>query len=409
MWKKLVVAFCVMIVFICILGYMQLQRVNDELTQRLQQQNITFQTFDFDLYPNTQLTLSDANWNNPQIDAKVRSIFAEKLHLELDFWSLLQPQNAVRKFSFENAKLWSNEKKEPEFSKIDGEITGDFFLEPQRFSFANAEFNIRFNKPILLNTKQIQLSVAKGEIIRLEHLQYQFQWDYVRLNGEDFPFLKAKLNMTSPQQLELSGQIDYLNQRPSSTFALNTQAQPDFAKNIQIQGENIVAEQWLKVLDLPVLLSGTTSVVGNLIVEENQAKNGEFNVVVQQGELKGLNLLTLVKKYLPINIDDQQLKEKNTDTSFDSMTANVKWDKNNAWLNQLVLKTKYIAVTGNGTADLATMQCDITLNLGLSQLEYAYFQLPIRFFDNCQSPQYKVEFNKNFRHQLKDLLKEKFR
>ncbi|HDR1021164.1 TPA: hypothetical protein QB352_000400 [Pasteurella multocida] len=409
MWKKLVVAFSVMIAFICILGYMQLQRVNDELTQRLQQQNITFQTLDFDLYPNTQLTLSDANWNNPQTDAKVRSIFAEKLHLELDFWSLLQPQNAVRKFSFENAKLWSNEKKEPEFSKIDGEITGDFFLEPQRFSFANAEFNIRFDKPILLNTKQIQLSVAKGEILRLAHLQYQFQWDYVRLNGEDFPFLKAKLNMMSPQQLELSGQIDYLNQRPSSTFALNTQVQSDAAKSLQIQGENIVAEQWLKVLDLPVLLTGTTAVSGNLLVEENQAKTGELNVAVQQGELKGLNLLTLVKKYLPINVDDQQLKEKNTDTSFDSMTANVKWDKNNAWLNQLTLKTKYIAVTGNGTADLATMQCDITLNLGLSQLEYAYFQLPIRFFDNCQSPQYKVEFNKNFRHQLKDLLKEKFR
>ncbi|SNV42245.1 AsmA-like C-terminal region-containing protein [Pasteurella dagmatis] len=409
MWKKLIVAFSVMIVLVCIVGYVQLQRVNDELTQRLKQQNIIFQTLDFDLYPNTQLTLSNANWDNPQKDAKVRSIFAEKLHLELDFWSLFQPQNAVRKLSFENAKLWSNEKKEPEFSKINGEITGDFFLDTQRFSFANAEVNIRFDKPILLNTKQIKLSIAKGEILRIAHLQYQFQWDYVRLNGEDFPFLKAQLNMNSPRVLELNGQIDYLNQRSSSTFTLNAQSDSISAKKIHIQGENIIAEQWLKVLDLPLLISGTTALVGDLMVYENQAKNGEFNISVQQGELKGLNLLTLVKKYLPINIDEQPLKEKNTDTSFDSMTANVKWDKNNAWLNQLVLKTKYITVTGNGSADLATMQCDITLNLGLSQLEYDYFQLPIRFFDNCHSPQYKVEFNKNFRHQLKTILKEKFR
>jgi len=41
--------------------------------------------------------------------------------------------------------------------------------------------------------------------------------------------------------------------------------------------------------------------------------------------------------------------------------------------------------------------------------KYKKLALPIRFFDSCYAPQYKLNIDKNFRHQLKELIKEKLK
>ena len=55
------------------------------------------------------------------------------------------------------------------------------------------------------------------------------------------------------------------------------------------------------------------------------------------------------------------------------------------------------------------MQCDIRLNIGMSNPKYRELSLPMHFFDTCYSPQYKIEVNKNFREQLKDYIKQRIK
>ncbi|WP_424404862.1 AsmA-like C-terminal region-containing protein [Pasteurella sp. PK-2025] len=409
MWKKIVIGICCVVVTISLVIYYQIQRINAQLAQALQQHHVTFRHLDFALYPTTQLTLSDAYWQHPQQDAKVRSIFAEKLHLELDFWSLLTPQYAIKTFSFEKGKLWSNEQTAPEFSDLNGKLTGDFLIEPEQVSMMNMTFDLQLDRPLFFNTTQIQLSLTKGMIQRLSPLTYQLQWDDVQFNGEYFPLLKAKLEMASKQGLSLIGEIDYSAHQHPSHFSVSIQPQSESEKNLQLQAENLVLEQWLKVLNLPVLISGSASLSGQFRLVGQQAQQGHVEAMIQQGELKGLNLLTLVANYLPINLDKAQFSEKRTDTAFDKLNTNLTWQQQTLVLNALSFETKEVLVSGVGRVDLSNMQCDIKLNLALNQPNYSAFKLPIHFFDHCRSPRYKVEWNKQFRHQLKDLLKQKFR
>ena len=53
------------------------------------------------------------------------------------------------------------------------------------------------------------------------------------------------------------------------------------------------------------------------------------------------------------------------------------------------------------------MQCDVNLNLRANNEKYQEFVLPLRFFDNCYSPQYEVRFDKDLRNQIKHLIKRK--
>lgn len=55
------------------------------------------------------------------------------------------------------------------------------------------------------------------------------------------------------------------------------------------------------------------------------------------------------------------------------------------------------------------MQCNVDINLNSTDQRYQNLTLPINFFGNCDSPQYKINFTKKFRHQLIDAIKEKLR
>ena len=72
-------------------------------------------------------------------------------------------------------------------------------------------------------------------------------------------------------------------------------------------------------------------------------------------------------------------------------------------------KTTALLAEGSGAIDLDNVQCDVNLTLKSTNEKYKKLALPIRFFDSCYSPQYKVNIDQNFRHQLKELIKEKLK
>ena len=75
----------------------------------------------------------------------------------------------------------------------------------------------------------------------------------------------------------------------------------------------------------------------------------------------------------------------------------------------LNLKTTALLAEGAGAIDLDNVQCDVNLTLRSTNEKYKKLALPIRFFDSCYAPQYKLNIDKNFRHQLKELIKEKLK
>lgn len=174
-------------------------------------------------------------------------------------------------------------------------------------------------------------------------------------------------------------------------------------------GKNIALAPWQKMLNLPYLLTGEADISGDLVLTDTKTEKGKVAIRMAEGHFNGLNLLDLVTKYLPIHYDEARFNREDLNTSFQHLQSSLSWNATKLNLDTLTFHIDKVRVSGQGAVNLKTMTCDVTLNLGLTSPQYQHFSLPIRFFDSCSSPQYKVEFNQNLRHQLKDLIKEKLR
>ncbi|WP_101776117.1 hypothetical protein [Pasteurella oralis] len=403
MWKKIAIGSMTLIVAIFVALYWQINRAKTELAQFLNDHQITFTQLSLNLFPQPYLELTDVKWH----DHKVRSVFAEKVNLQLDIATLFNPQKGHKQFTFQQAQFWYSGQTAPDLKNVNGQMSGEFFIESQQISFANLELHVAFDSPILLNTKQLQVSVQKGMIQQLSETESKAVLDYCNINGENFTFVNATLLRDKDSTL-LSAQVSYLDNRPELQIDLSVKT---IQENQQIifTGKNIALVAWQNVFSLPQLFTGDMHASGEIILRNNKVQHGNAEIHIPQGQFKGINLFTLVAKYLPINYDEQSLQEKTLTTSFQNLHSHFSWDTRQLLLKQLAFISDKLTITGKGDVNLANMQCEIVLNLGLTDPQYQQFKLPIRFFDHCYSPQYKVEFNKHLRNQLKDLLKEKFR
>ena len=163
-------------------------------------------------------------------------------------------------------------------------------------------------------------------------------------------------------------------------------------------------------LTFPKTITGSADVEIAVQFAHSQIINGEFFFDAQNGELLGLNLLDLVGQYLPINWNEAELKEKvGLNTKYDQATGRLRLKGNQLDIEKMSLKNTALLGEGSGVVDLQSMQCSVDLNLQPTDKKYAEFVLPICFFDSCYSPQYEVQFDKNLRSKIKDLIKRKLK
>ena len=138
--------------------------------------------------------------------------------------------------------------------------------------------------------------------------------------------------------------------------------------------------QLIALLNFPNTLTGNTDFNIQLALTNSELTKGEFYFDAKNGEILGLNLLDMAAQYLPIN-----------------------------YTSDLTSSRTALLADGSGAIDLDNVQCDVNLTLRSTNEKYKKLALPIRFFDSCYSPQYKVNIDQNFRHQLKELIKEKLK
>ena len=117
----------------------------------------------------------------------------------------------------------------------------------------------------------------------------------------------------------------------------------------------------------------------------------------------------MVAQYFPINYNNDFLKNKELNTRFEQFYLQLFLQQNQLIAEKIELKTPALLGQGKGIIDLNRMEYNVDINLNSTDQRYQNLTLPINFFGNCNSPQYKINFTKKFRHQLIDAIKEKLR
>ena len=164
----------------------------------------------------------------------------------------------------------------------------------------------------------------------------------------------------------------------------------------------------MALFNFPNTLTGNTDFDITAEFVQSRIKAGKFYFSAHDGELSGVNLLELAGQYLPINWQNAEVKQKDAiKTSYKKFVMSSMLQENQLKIDKILLKTTALSGEGSGQVNLKSMQCDVNLTLRSNNEKYSEFVLPLRFFNNCYSPQYEVLFDKNLRNQLKDLLKRK--
>ena len=97
-------------------------------------------------------------------------------------------------------------------------------------------------------------------------------------------------------------------------------------------------------------------------------------------------------------------------TPYERFESSLSFENHLLKVDKISLKTTALLGEGSGAIDLDNVQCDVNLTLrSTDEKIQKKLALPIRFFDSCYAPQYKLNIDKNFRHQLKELIKEKLK
>ncbi|WP_044470335.1 hypothetical protein [Mannheimia massilioguelmaensis] len=279
---------------------------------------------------------------------------------------------------------------------------------PQGIALKDTQISVDLNELDYSNNKQFNASIGQTTIIsnlaQLDH--YEFVADTLKLNSQDLGRIHAKLNLPKgnleTQSMSFtSSACNYCN---SSIHIIPSHEQ---SKIVQFKTEFFPIEKLLSILKLPVVISGKSDVSAVLHFGDTEMTSGTFDLNVMNGKLQGLNLISLVAQYLPINYDEEKLK--NLETNFLQYNTKLNWLGRDVYLENMSLRTDELILKGYGKADLRSMKCDVMVNIGVNNPNYKNLSLPIRFFDDCSSPQYKVEITKDFRQQLKNFMKEKFK
>ena len=229
------------------------------------------------------------------------------------------------------------------------------------------------------------------------------QIDGVKLNEQALDYIEIHADFSKPQKVLIGYIKPICTTNCLAVLKFNGIAQQS---TVNFSGKNFLTERLLTLLNLPKALTGTTDFNIRLAFNNSELIQGTFDFNARDGEILGMNLLDLATQYWPINYRDD-LSKRRMSTAFERLDSQLSLDNNLLRVNKFNLITPELLGRGNGLINLHTMQCDAILNLSSADEKYKDFTLPIRFFDSCYSPQYKIEFNKFFRKQLKDLLKEK--
>ncbi|MDG2942279.1 hypothetical protein [Exercitatus varius] len=450
MMKKLGIGFLVIVFAFLAFVYVQKGKIEQKLTALLQDNRI-------------QVAQSRVNWlPSPAIDlagvtylTEDMSFSAERVLLNFSWWGWLFGQSAIADLQLENGKVRSNLKENFYFQQINAVITpenlklasllalsaqyrqGSDFPEkmPELFinvaalneqedkltfegalkpissglRLNNVKATIQLKKRRLFNAEQILLNWTNGEILRLPQEGY-----IVNLAGAEFNHIalnEVNARIQTEPRLNAVVQFPFISDkgRLSANLESHSQSTRPEPYHLMISAQHLVLADWLKAFNIPDLISGDVSVEADLFSQDALPRHGMITGRVTEGKLKGVGLLALIGQYVPLNYDESELNNKHIETSFDVLETQFRWEPEGIRVDRTQMLHRDFTAKSQGYVDLITGYCDFMTYISSNDERYRALTLPVHFFGDCKSPQYKVKFNRDFRNQLKDFLREKFR
>lgn len=395
--KKIAISLLIVLVAIFAFFYIQLQQAKTQLTEQLAQHNIQVKSLEFNLIPQPYFSIEQLNYHE---------ISLKQIEGKLAFLPLIIGEPKLEQLSINQVKLSENSLNSAKITLV----FSDFFLK--KLLAKSILFNgqnriaIELEKPIYGKNTTFDFSFNKANIDLRQDQESLIQIDNAKLNEQTLGYIEVHADFFKTQKALIAYIKPACSTDCLAVLKFNSLGEKSAVK---FSGKNFPMERLLTLLSFPNTMTGTTDFNIQLAFSNAELIQGKFDFNARDGELLGLNLLDLATQYFPVNYNDELLQGKTMNTPYQSFVSSLSLENNLFTVNKISLKTLALLGEGNGAIDLHTMQCDINLNLSAANEKYQNLKLPIRFFGSCYSPQYKLEINKNFRKQLKDLIKEKLK
>ncbi len=396
--KKIALMTLVVMLAIFAFFYVQLNKLESAVSAKLAQYETVFQHFSIGFFPQPYVSFEGVKHNQISI---------EKLKGKFNFSALISGNLQLTQLDIQHIRFSDNALNSADMHIHFSDFNLDNF-QPDRVLFNGPQsLMLEWDKPLYGDLKRFHFRFNKGEISRFTENDFAVVFEDAELNQQPLGTLRAEVDLSKYTKYVIA---DIISDCDFVCIAhLDYASYPDQSA-VSFRGKNYPIERLLALFNFPNTLTGNTDFDITAEFVQSQIKAGKFYFSAHEGELSGVNLLALVGQYLPINWNEAELKQKDKiKTPYEKLVTSFTLNESQLKIDRITLKTSTLLGQGSGQVDLNAMQCDIHLNLRLANEKYADLSLPIHFFDNCYSPRYELQINKDFRKKIKELIKLKLK
>ena len=373
--------------------YIQLYRVQSSIGAQLAQQNIAVHSVNLSLFP-PALSLKNI---------KTTQFSVQKLEAKLNFLPLFYGNAKLHSLNLQQITLNQNTQNSANISMDLAPFSLNQLLSQKVMLNGESHIRVEFDKPIYGN-KTFNFTFNKANLDFSKPTSTLIQFVDASLNKQPLGYIETHADFISPRQQ----MVTYIKpQCDNDCLAILKYQQIDNQSAVNFSGKYFPVKRLFALLNLPEVLSGHADFNIDFTFLHSQLIQGKLNILAQNGEILGVNLLDMVSQYFPINYNGDLLQNKELDTRFEQFYLQLFLQQNQLIAEKIELKTPALLGSGTGVVSLNQMQCDINLTVRSTNKNYQNLILPIRFFGDCYSPQYKFNFTREFRHQFIDIIKEK--
>ena len=394
--KKIAISLLIVLFAIFAFFYIQLNHLKNSIADHLAQYDIQVNDFSLSLLPQPTVNLSGL---------KYHQLSAENIEAKFALFPLFSGNPILEEVQITHFKL---SEQALNHTNIHSRFT-DFSLKNifnQNIAFkGESAVALSLDKPLYGTNTQYQFAFSKGNINLNHQGKNLIQFVNARLNQQPLGYIETYVDFSKPVKTINA----YLQPDCQNCLATFKFSHKELQSAVNFSGKNFPMEQLIALLNFPNTLTGNADFNIQLTLTNSELTKGEFYFDAQNGEILGLNLLDMAAQYLPINYNSDLTASRNMNTPYERLESRLSFENHLLKVDKMNLKTTALLGEGSGAIDLDNVQCDVNLTLRSTNEKYKKLALPIRFFDSCYSPQYKVNIDQNFRHQLKELIKEKLK
>ena len=374
--------------------YIQLYQAQSSIAAQLAQQNIAVQSVNLSLFP-PALSLE-------KVQSEQFSV--QKIESQLNLLPLFYGNINLSSLQLKQLKLSNKAQNLADIKMHFSALSLTQLLAKKIILNGNNQISIKLEKPFYGKNKTFDFTFTKANINLSNEKSSLIQFVNAKLNNQSLGYIEAHGDFNKP----LKRLVTYIKPQCDNNClaVVNYQSVGDQSM-INFSGKEFPVKPLLSLLSFPESLSGYTDFKINLGFKNSEITQGKFNFQAKNGEIIGVNLLDIVSQYFPINYSNDLLANKELNTQYEQFQIQLSLLKDQLNAEKFELKTPTLLGSGTGVVSLNQMQCDINLTIRSTNKNYQNLILPIRFFGDCYSPQYKFNFTREFRHQLIDIIKEK--